>query len=250
MIEAILFDLDDTLLANDTKTFIPGYFSLLARYAERYMTPERFLQELLFCTQQMMSDTNTETTNREVFWALFEQRTGLDPAEMESFFDRFYREQFPQLASLTQVRPAAVQLVRKCFELGLKVVIATNPVFPGRAIEERLKWAAVPVSDYAYHLVTTYENMHSTKPHEAYYVEILKRIGCQPGAALMVGDNWKHDINPPSLLGLHTFWINYGDADLPHRGQANGHGSLDDLCAMISSDWLEKISVPAVQHSA
>ena len=53
-------------------------------------------------------------------------------------------------------------------------------MFPHQAVEARLAWAGVPVTEYPYTLVTSYENMHAAKPHQAYYQEILAKIGCRP----------------------------------------------------------------------
>lgn len=249
MIEAILFDLDDTLLGNQIETFIPGYFALLAQHARRYMKPERFLQELMYCTREMMARREADSPNRDFFWSLFADRTGLDPSELEPFFERFYREQFPQLASLTQVRPMAAELVRACFAEGFKVVIATNPIFPRTAIEERLAWAGIPVADFPFDLVTTYENMRSTKPHSSYYREILEKISCAPDAALMVGDNWNHDIIPAYTLGLFTYWIQPDGEEPPGIESATAYGSLEALYRRLTSGWLEELSaIEGVQN--
>ena len=110
MIEAILFDLDDTLLGNDMDRFLPGYFSLLGEYATRYMPREQFIEELMTCTQAMIKNSGSALTNRDVFWQLFEQRTGLDSHELEAFFDKFYRNEFLQLESRTVKRPFASKL--------------------------------------------------------------------------------------------------------------------------------------------
>ncbi|MEJ2750326.1 MAG: hypothetical protein P8183_20825 [Anaerolineae bacterium] len=99
MIKAVLFDLDDTLLGNDMEKFLPNYFALLGKHAERYLEKERFLQELMAGTQAMIANTDTAVSNRNVFWQTFQQRTGLDPAELEPFFEQFYRSIFPQLVA-------------------------------------------------------------------------------------------------------------------------------------------------------
>lgn len=206
MIEAVLFDLDDTLLGNDMDTFVPGYFKLLSAYAAELLPGIEFIQTLLDCTEITIQNIEETRTNYEVFWEAFTARTGLDTAVAEPFFSRFYEEVFPQLQAVTQVRPLARPLVQSCFDAGLKVVIATNPLFPRAAIEQRLAWAGVPVSDFDYALVTTLENMHATKPQVVYYAEILQHIGCAPDKVLMVGDSWENDIAPAAALGIHTFW--------------------------------------------
>ncbi len=237
MLQAVLFDLDDTLLGNDMDTFIPRYFALLGRYAERYLPRKQFLQELMVCTQAMIANTDTAVTNRDVFWTAFQQRTGLDPAEMEAFFDVFYAEQFSQLADVATRQPDAPKLLRFCFARGLKVVIATNPMFPQRAIEQRLAWAGIPVSDFAYDLVTSYENMHATKPHPAYYSEILRQIEVEPAAALMVGDDWENDMVPAAAVGCATYWTPAIESPPPDAALITGCGSLAQLQNLLAAGW-------------
>jgi HAD superfamily hydrolase (TIGR01549 family) len=234
MLEAALFDLDDTLLRNDMAQFIPRYFSLLSKFARPlFDAQDEFLQHLLAGTQAMIENRDRDRTNREIFWEQFEMRTGLDPGETEAFFDTFYREQFPQLKAVTAVRTVSRELVDFCVSSGLKVVIATNPLFPRRAVEERLAWAGLPVTDIDFDLVTTYENMHATKPHIAYYREILEAVGIAPAKAVMVGDDWENDIVPASQLGIDTFYIVDGDADVPDPDLLVGYGTLD-----LFYDWL------------
>ena len=48
-------------------------------------------------------------------------------------------------------RPLLENLIRK----GYQVAIATNPIFPERAIRERLRW--LEIDDLPYALVTAYE---------------------------------------------------------------------------------------------
>lgn len=236
MLQAVLFDLDDTLLGNNMDTFIPHYFSLLSRYAETKMARDDFLRELMICTRAMVESRETAVSNRDVFWGAFQQRTGLDPEEMEQFFDIFYRDQFPQLAPVTTPQAGARDIVEFCFDQGWQVVIATNPMFPRRAVEHRLAWAGLAVTEYPFSLVTTYENMHATKPHLAYYEEILTRIGVPAAAALMVGDDWENDIEPAARLGCHTYWI--GEVTTPpDPAFPAANGSLPRLHELLQAGW-------------
>lgn len=247
MIQAILFDLDNTLLGNSMKTFMPRYFDLLGKHASSYIEQQRFLVELLTCTRAMMTNTDPAINNRDVFWTAFERRTGLQAAEIEPFFDRFYRGDFSQLQSVTQPRPAAASLIRECLARELQVVIATNPVFPRVAIEQRLLWAGVPATEFDYALVTSYENMRATKPHHAYYLQILDTIGCAPKAALMIGDDWENDIVPAAGLGLSTYWVAPNGAAPPDPRLVSDHGALDKLNELISSGWLDTLPTEEIR---
>ena len=242
MIKAVLFDLDDTLLGNDMDKFLPNYFALLGKHAERFLPKERFLQELMAGTQAMIVSTDTAVSNRDAFWQTFQQRTGLHPDEMEPFFEQFYRNDFPQLVATTEKRPFAVPLIQNCLEKGLKIVIATNPLFPAIAVEERLTWAGLPVTEFNYDLVTTYENMHAAKPHPAYYREILEKIECTPETAVMIGDDWKNDIIPADTVGMYTYWI-AADGQQPAGDVAlDGFGSLAGLWQRVQNGWLEQLA--------
>jgi FMN phosphatase YigB (HAD superfamily) len=244
-IQAVLLDLDDTLLGNNTAAFMQRYFALLGEYARPVMDNDTFLPHLIQATQAAIRNTDPAHTNAEIFWANFEALTGGRRAELEPFFRRFYDNDFANLRPATQVRPAAVHLVRAAFDRNLAVVIATNPLFPATAIEQRLAWAGVPVDEYPYALVTTYENMHAAKPQPAYYREILAAIDCPPQRALMVGDDWKNDIAPAAAVGLYTYWIAPADAAPPDPTLLNGQGSLDVLAELVAGGWLERLGRPA-----
>ena len=243
MIEAILLDLDDTLLGNDMNTFMHHYFGLLSRHAGAMMDSQQFISELLICTRAMIANTDTAVTNRDAFWAAFAERNRMyDVAGLETYFEQFYRDTFPQLREQTQLRPNAARLVQHCLDQGLQVVVATNPVFPPIAIEHRLAWAGLPVDAYPFALVTNYSNMHATKPHPAYYQEILQKIGCKPESSLMVGDSWENDMVPAVGVGLSTYWIAGEDEMVPDTAVSiNAQGSLDKLYEMVQAGWLQTL---------
>lgn len=244
MIKAVLFDLDDTLLGNQIDSFMEHYFALLGQYVAKVMDPQVFIRELLVCTRAMMLDTNTAVSNRDSFWQAFAHRNpDMDVDKLEQFFETFYREIFPELRQTTSVRPSAARLVRYCMDNGLKVIVATNPAFPRIAIEQRLAWAGVPVTEYAFDLVTTYENMHSAKPQISYYQEILENVGVAPDQALMVGDSWENDIAPAAALGMFTYWVAAETAVRPDEQiSVHGQGTLAQLEAKVNRGWLTRLA--------
>ncbi|MFH1175917.1 MAG: HAD family hydrolase [Acidobacteriota bacterium] len=233
MLKAILLDLDGTLLANPMETFIPAYLAGLGRYLANHVAPERLVAELLCATRAMDANDGSDATNQETFAAAFFPALGVARQALEPAFARFYAEEFPRLKALTTPVEAARPLVRWAFERSLQVAIATNPLFPRTAIEQRLAWAGVPVEEFPYALVTTYEDMHATKSNPAYYREILARLGREPHECLMAGDDWDWDIRPALELGLHAWWVAPPDTPRPAGGSALlGQGSLEDLLAL------------------
>ena len=242
MIKAILFDLDDTLLNNSMDSFLPPYFAMCGEVGRQYLPADEFTRSLILASRAMVKDVDPTMTNNEVFWIRFTELTGLNRHQVEAELDTFYRSEFEQLRDVTSQIPVAVQIMDWCFAQDLKIVIATNPMFPRRAVEARLSWAGVPVTQYPYTLVTTIENMHATKPNQAYYQEILEMIDCQPDQALMVGDDCRNDVEPAAGFGLFTYWIELPGAALPAGLKPTGQGSLEDLALRLSNGWLKGLA--------
>jgi FMN phosphatase YigB (HAD superfamily) len=161
--------------------------------------------------------------------------------ELEPVFERFYAEAFPKLRPLTALRPASSKIVEWAGQRGLQVVIATNPVFPRTAIEQRIEWAGVGVDRFEYARVTSYENSHATKAQPAYYGEILAVLGRRPEECLMVGDNWSWDMVNAAEVGIPGYWIADPSITPPLAGpMLAGQGSLDDFFDTARSGALEE----------
>ncbi len=103
------------------------------------------------------------------------------------------------------VRPkaAARPLLLTAFDLGYTVVVATNPLFPLDAIQQRLDWGGI--GDLPYARITSYENSHAAKPSLRYFQQILTEINCPPEQALVVGD--ENNDMVAAHLGCTTFLI-------------------------------------------
>lgn len=230
MIQAILFDLDNTLLENPMDSFLPAYFQALTQKVAHLVSPDELLMYLMRATQRAIADTNPTRTNQEVFLADFLPAMGTLADELMPIFEDFYANDFPKLQQFTQRQPEARQVVQEAFDQSYDVAIATNPLFPRQAILHRLRWAGV--ADFPYALITSYENMHFTKPHPEYYREIAERIGQNPEDCLMVGDEVENDIRPAAEVGMHTFWVT---DELSNDHPADWAGALRDVKHLIGS---------------
>ncbi len=187
MIRAVLLDLDNTLLENDMEQFIPAYLGLLGRFIADHYPPDAFIRHLMRATDAMMANNGSERTNRDVFDAAFFPAIGRTREEMEPLFEEFYATHFPTLRALTRPVRIARPLMEWLFRQGFQVAIATNPLFPRTAIDQRLAWAGVPVEEFPYHLITSYEVMHASKPHLAFFAEVARGLGRTPEECMMVG---------------------------------------------------------------
>ena len=235
---AILFDLDDTLLANPMATFVPAYFRALTEYMADELPPRLLVDQLLLATRAMDEDRDPERSNEQAFVEAFFPGLGRDPSQLKPVFDRFYEEAFPGLRRLTGQVPGAREAVRWALDGGRQVVIATNPLFPRTAILQRIEWAGLTLDELPIDLVTTYENMHATKVCPAYYEEIAERLGRRPAECVMVGDNWSWDVAHSMAAGMAAWWIAGPEAALPNPLlHILGRGSLAEFVAFARREW-------------
>lgn len=205
MRKTILFDLDGTLLPLDTDRFVYLYFKELAGHLGHMIPPARLAEQIMASTMQMIKNTDPTRTNAEVFASDFFPKIGLAEAELMPSFEAFYRERFPALRSACAGLPGlAPTVVRRALDLGYEIVLATNPLFPRMAIEERMRW--VGVESVPWRLVTTYEEMHACKPQPAYYREVLEKIDQDPSACLMVGNDVDED-GAAASVGIPVYFV-------------------------------------------
>lgn len=231
-IRAILFDLDGTLLDNDMDAFLPPYFRMLSARVAHLLPPEVFMPRLLTASDAMLQNDGRQT-NEEAFARAFYPLAGHSRAEVEPLFLDFYQNEYPALRALTRRKPEARKVVQQALDLGHDVVIATNPLFPAIAVQQRLEWAGV--DDLPFRLVTSYENSRATKPHPLYFRQILETIGQPPEAALMVGDE-EMDM-AAAHVGCPTFLVPSPRTTLsPATPAPDFQGSLADLGALLR-EW-------------
>lgn len=232
-ITTFLLDLDDTLLGNAMNTFLPPYFAALEACLDSFLVGRDIRQTMAKCVQAMQANKDPATTNMAVFMAELARELGVSAETVQPSIDTFYKEAFPQLQEHTEYFPEAVEIVTYLLSKGYKVVIATNPLFPATAIEQRMKWAGV--QNFPYTLITTMENSHFSKPDPLYYREILRKTDSTPAETWMVGDDPFNDIIPAHSVGIKTWWIDHRfeqqpDVEIP----CDKKGSLPDVLAWLT----------------
>jgi len=228
-IRGVLFDLDGTLLDIDIDEFLSRYFPALVGYMSQAVAPDievdRVAQALKVATNAMTVPHGG--TNRDAFNATMQEMTGVDLwlEPNAAAVERFYTEVFPTLQGNAGPRPDSRRAVEFALERGMQVAIATHPLFPRAAIEQRLEWAGV--GGLPVHHMTTYEVATSTKPHGAYFAETARALGLAPAECIMVGDDAELDI-PAAATGMRVFHITSD----PHP-DASWHGDLDGVIHLL-----------------
>lgn len=203
-INAVLFDLDGTLLPMDQDRFAQTYFRLLAaKLAPRGYEPKALIEGIWSGTKAMVLNDGSRN-NEEAFRADFTARFGEEAREDLPLFDQFYRVDFQQVRQVCGYQPDAVKAIRILQEKGLRRILATNPIFPAIATENRIRWACLEPTDFE--LITTYENSRFCKPNPNYYKDILSSQGLRPEECLMVGNDVAEDMIAADL-GMEVFLL-------------------------------------------
>ena len=201
MVRHILFDLDGTLAPIDMDVFLPQYLKALgARFRDRFAVDD-FQRKLLDSTMVMINNLDPDRTNEQVFWDHFPRSLGASRETLEPIFLDFYALEYRDLRNdLSPAGPAAEALT-EALNQGCTLTIATNPIFPLRAVQERLAW--IGCDGFPFQLITSIEGMHFCKPHREYYREVLSILGARAEECLMIGNDVEEDM-VASRVGMKT----------------------------------------------
>lgn len=236
MIKTILFDLDGTLLPMDQECFTKGYFSrLVKKIAPLGYEPQKLIDAVWRGTAAMVKNDGT-VTNEEAFWLAFCGIYGDKAVKDRPVFDEYYVKEFMDVKNDCGFNERSAETVKKLKDMGFRLVLATNPIFPATATEGRIKWAGLDRNDFLY--CSTYENSHYCKPNPKYYKEILNKLSLKPEECLMVGNDVTED-TAAEKVGIKVFLlidclINKDGTDISRYP----HGSFDELMNYITGEKL------------
>lgn len=231
--QAILFDLDGTLLPMDLDIFIKAYFGAIAKRMVPYgYEPNKLIDAIWQGTGAMVRNDGRQT-NEEAFWQTVSQIYGESILADQKLFDEFYITEFGKLQAVCGYDPMASKIVHLLKQKGYRVVLATNPIFPALATQWRIRWAGLQPEDFM--LYTTYENSCYCKPNLEYYRSILQQLDIPAEECLIVGNDVGEDM-VAQKLGMDVFLltdclINRRNEDISHYPQ----GGFAELLHLVQT---------------
>lgn len=231
MIKMVLFDLDGTLLPIDQDRFVNSYLTRMAKNMAFHGYDPKLLVKGIWKGTGAMVLNDGSSSNEQVFWDAFSGFIDKDTHSDAPLFEEFYRTDFQQVRDDCGFHPMAAETIRLLKTLGIRVALATNPLFPAIATYSRVRWAGLDPSDFE--LVTTYENSRFCKPNPAYYRDILEILKLKPEECVMVGNDVGEDMIAQQL-GMKVFLltdclINKNNTDI----SGYPRGSFPELIAYI-----------------
>lgn len=234
MIKNILFDLDGTLLPMDNDEFAKGYLGMLAQKMVQYgYEPKEFVASIWKATEAVYKNDG-KSKNEQVFWDNFSALIGERVlADIDKFLE-FYENDFPKAKKFCGFNAQVPELIKFLKSKEFNLVLATNPIFPQVATDERIKWAGLEKKDFLY--CSVHENSHFSKPNPKYYIELTEKLQLNPEECLMVGNDVYEDAVAATSVGMKAFLItefliNRKEIDISEFPK----GDFNDLINFINS---------------
>ena len=230
----VLFDLDGTLIDLDQDEFIRLYFVVLLDKLAALGYEREFMLSAVETAIRATKANDGTCTNEVRFWqSLGDAVGGLTDTLREAILS-FYRDDFGAILERTcTAYPRSCEILDAVRAKGLRIVLATNPLFPAECTHARIRIGGMSPDDFEY--ITAYENSSHCKPNPAYFTELLAKLGISPDECVMVGNDTKDDFSAHAL-GIPVFvltdgLINQGGIDLNDYP----HGSVDELIAYVNT---------------
>lgn len=108
------------------------------------------------------------------------------------------------------VRPGAPEFMDELHAHGIRIAVVTNML----ADIQMEKLMRLGLSERIDYLVTS-EEAGIDKPHRTIFDLAMRKCGVQPDEALMVGDNFTHDVCGAHEAGISGIWLNWTHKERP-----------------------------------
>ena len=200
----ILFDLDGTLLNIDANEFMKVYMEKLYPRLSSIFTMDDFYNYMNSSIIAAIKSEDDKKTNEEIFIETFREMSGKDMKEIYAHINAFYDNEYTKIEGMYSRSKYMIKAVELLKKKKYNLVVATNPLFPENAVNQRIKWAGLDPNDFV--LITSIEKMSFCKPNPKYYSQILNMISKDAKDCIMVGNDVQEDLIASSV-GIKTYLV-------------------------------------------
>lgn len=200
-IDTLLVDLDGTLVRMERRGLECRFMAKAILRFAGVIAPWSF-RRVFWESIETMQRNRSERTNYEVLISELARRAECSELEIARRSHLVLSKDFPTLSDRFSPIPGAREFLDLALEKGLKLVLATNPVWPYDAVRRRMEWGGV--ADLPWEFISHSQTMTRCKPGVDYYRELLDRIERRPEQCLMIGNDARKDL-PAREIGIETY---------------------------------------------
>lgn len=233
-VQAVLFDLDGTLVDVDMNRFIPSYLQKLTGRMSGQANQSRVIRAFHKAVAEMFANNDAARTLEDILFKVLLSEVSVDAQDYAESLAHFCRQDLETLRPLVEGHPLSSKLIASCQARGWRVVLATNPIFPRQVVDARIAWGGL--DDGLFHHVTAYETAHYCKPNPAFFEELLDLLQLPAEACLMIGNDPLHDL-AAGQVGMKTCLLTPWKINRPGtRFKADWQGSHEELLNLIAAE--------------
>ncbi len=233
MRKAVFFDLDGTLLPLDMKEFMALYYEAIEESGFYGRISKQNGREIFNAAVYAMLKNDGRTSNRDVFYGAIESMAGVTSDELIPHMEGFYNNQFRRLKACARPDKNVPLVIDEIKAKGFRLIIATNPLFPKTATDQRIEWAGLDPADFEY--VSYYHNSSWCKPNHGFYREILSKLSLSASECYIVGNDVTEDMGAVEL-GFKGFLLLdniIGDIERAPVCERGGYSQLLDFARSL-----------------
>ena len=229
--KTILFDMDGTLLNMGENAFEKETLKrMIGFFEKKFPGKGNAIVTATGSGIEAMKGNNGKQTNELVYWQAFERNCGHKRVEMEPLFFEFYRTDYAHIGDGYVPDEDMRKLVHLLEAKGYQLIVATNPLVPQIANQQRVLWSGT--GDVNWLEITSFENYSSAKPNVRFYQEICERFHLEPKECLMVGNSIRDD-GAAQELGMEFYLILNEDSAEAVQDYRGRKGSRKDLLVLV-----------------
>lgn len=214
--EAILFDLDDTILADDAvheKAWLNVFQKPISQASEldksELWAAIKQAGEWYYGNPERMRKArhNIYSARREVVTIALSS-LGIDDSRLAHELADSYGEEKEEAIF---VYPGAIETISHLKKEGIPLALLTN----GSSEHQRKKIERFGLAPFFSHILIEGE-LGMGKPDEQVFRHALRLLGVvDPSKAWMVGDRLETDVRPAQKLGIYAIWVDWRGEGLP-----------------------------------
>ena len=232
--KAILFDLDDTILASSGAVALDAWTETCNRFAQRLdgVEPGALLDSIQEYRGWYWGDPerhrrarlNLNIARREVVAGAL-QRLGIDAPELAVEIGDFYATRSKRLI---HPFPGAIDTLHTLLGHGVRMALITN----GMADHQRAKVDRFDLARF-FDCVLTEGQFGVGKPDDRVYAHALGQLDTPPEQAWMVGDNLEWEVAAPQRLGMTGIWVDSAGTGLPESSAVRPDRTIRSLPELL-----------------